>query len=66
VGKGKRADVYLEVRKRSGGGKYFSKETSACIIYRLMHALFHIRAVIIPRDWYRSRYNSPDMEKGMH
>jgi hypothetical protein len=43
------------------------------IIYRLMHALFHIKTVIIPRDRYRpeGRYrsrddNSPDMEKGMH
>ena len=36
-------------------------------IYRLMHALFHIKTVIIPRDRYRSRDdNSPDMEKGMH
>ena len=30
-------------------------------IYRLMHALFHIKIVFIPRD-----DNSPDMEKGMH
>jgi hypothetical protein len=29
VGKGKRADVYLEVRKRRGG-IYFLNETSAC------------------------------------
>ena len=42
-------------------------------IYGLMHALFHIKTVIIPRDRYRpeGRYrsrddNSPDMEKGMH
>ena len=41
--------------------------------YRLMHALFHIRTVIIPRDPYRpeGRYrsrddNRPDMEKSMH
>ena len=35
--------------------------------YRLMHALFHIRTVIIPRDRYRWRDdNSPDIEKGMH
>jgi hypothetical protein len=32
VGKRKRADVYLEVRKRRGGGIYFLKETSACAI----------------------------------
>ena len=42
-------------------------------IYGLMHALFHIWTVIIPRDQYRpdGRYwsrddNSLDMEKGMH
>ena len=41
--------------------------------YRLMHAIFHIKTVIIPRDRYRpeGRYrsrdnNSPDMERGMH
>jgi len=44
-----------------------------------MHALFHIKTVIIPRDRYRPEgfsprvdidrgmiTNSPDMEKGMH
>ena len=43
------------------------------LIYRLMHVLFHIKTVIIPRDRYRpeGQYqskddNSPDMEKGMH
>jgi hypothetical protein len=43
-------------------------------IYGLMHALFHIWTVIIPRDQYPrpdGRYwsrddNSLDMEKGMH
>jgi hypothetical protein len=30
VGKGKRADVYLEIRKKRGGGIYFLNETSAC------------------------------------
>jgi hypothetical protein len=33
VGKGKRADVYLEVRKRRG--TYFLNETSACEFYSL-------------------------------
>jgi hypothetical protein len=31
VGKGKRADVYLEVRKRRGN--IFLNETSACVLY---------------------------------
>jgi hypothetical protein len=30
VGKGKRADIYLEVRKRRG--IYFLNETSACVM----------------------------------
>ena len=46
MGKGKRVDVYLEVRKRRG--IYFLNETRACVINRLMHAFFHIRIVVIP------------------
>ena len=36
-------------------------------IYRLMHALFHIRTVIIPRDRYRPEGFSPrvDIGRGM-
>jgi hypothetical protein len=36
-------------------------------IYRLMHALFHIRTVIIPRDRYRTLSFSPrvDIGRGM-
>ena len=30
VGKGKKADIYLGVRKRGGGGIYFWNETSVC------------------------------------
>jgi len=30
--------------------------------YRLRHAIFHIRTVVIPRDRYLSRDNSPDIE----
>ena len=35
MGKGKRADVYLEVRKRRGHMIYFLNETSACVIHDL-------------------------------
>ena len=38
MGKGKRADVYLEVRKRGGGGIYFLNETSACIPGELLQS----------------------------
>ena len=36
-------------------------------IYRLMHALFHIKTVIIPRDRYRPEAFSPrvDISRGM-
>ena len=36
-------------------------------IYRLMHALFHIRTVIIPKDRYRPEGFSPrvDIDRGM-
>jgi hypothetical protein len=38
VGKGKKADVYLEVRKRRGG-IYFLNETSACGKYCKMQII---------------------------
>jgi hypothetical protein len=39
----------------------------ACINYRLMHALFHIKTIIIPRDRYRPEGFSPrvDIGRGM-
>ena len=56
--------LYMQIRR------YFNK---ICDNNRLMHVLFHIKTVIIPRDRYQpeGRYrsrddNSPDMEKGMH
>ena len=38
-----------------------------CVVYRLMHALFHIKTVIIPRDRYRPEGFSPwvDIGRGM-
>jgi hypothetical protein len=37
VGKGKRVDVYLEVRKRRG--IYFLNETSVCGVHSIMFTL---------------------------
>jgi len=59
--------TYMSLAQSKG-----SFNVEICGIYRLMHAFFHIRTVIIPRTkalWPISVSqddNSPDMEKGMH
>ena len=59
---GKKAD---NVRMKKLDGMNF--QTKKSITYRLMHALFHIRTVIILRDRYRPEGFSPrvDIGRGM-
>ena len=56
---GKKAD---NVRMKKLDGMNF--QTKKSITYRLMHALFHIRTVIIPRDRYRPEGFSPKVDIG--
>ena len=48
-------------------GTLWCKQSYILYIYRLMHALFHIRSVIIPKDRYRPEGFSPrvDIGRGM-